>query len=307
MIFYIDEAKNSKTTDATTVCFFNAEKKAKNWNLDRYIDVIDAKLFAIEKAIESCTNRTQSIKIASDIWIFTDCANAITRLKKFEFRTQIMQKIHKNCKILYELDHKIHIHWISEHANISRNLQADEQAKKRLELIENRDDLMSFQYLNKRIELDKFEKWNVMWQNNSKKRKFYEVHNSNSQQIFFKKFSNCEKLLLSIFLQMKIEHDYFKSYLCRLLTYESNRCNEKCNETQTFEHLLLHYRHYKKKWNQMKNNIKIYITLRTLFNTNKNIKNVWKFIKNTWICTKKWILDTMKNEKINENEWKNLK
>ena len=30
MIFYIDEAKNSKTTNATTVCFFNAETKAKN-------------------------------------------------------------------------------------------------------------------------------------------------------------------------------------------------------------------------------------------------------------------------------------
>ena len=69
-----------------------------------------------------------------------------------------MQKIHKNCKILYELDHKIHIHWIPGHANISENLQADEQAKKGLELIENRDDLMSFQYLNKRIELDNFEK-----------------------------------------------------------------------------------------------------------------------------------------------------
>ena len=120
--------------------------------------MIDAELFAIEKAIEECTNKTHSIKIASNIWIFTDCANAITRLKKFEFRTQIMQKIHKNCKMLHELDHKIHIHWIPGHANISRNLQADEQAKKGLELIENRDDLMSIQYLNKRIEHDKFEK-----------------------------------------------------------------------------------------------------------------------------------------------------
>ena len=126
-----------------------------------------------------------------------------------------------------------------------------------------------------------------MWQNNSKKGKFYEVHNSNSQQTFFKKFSNCEKLLLSIFLQMKIEHDYFKSYLCRLLTYESNRCNEECNEIQTFEHLLLHCRHYKKKRNEMKNNIKISITLRTLFNTNESIKNVLKFIKNTRICTRR--------------------
>ena len=48
--------------------------------------------------------------------------------------------------------------------------------------------------------------------------------------------------------------------------------------------------------------MKIFITLRTLFNTNENIKNVLKFIKNTRICTKKWILDTVKNEEMHEDE-----
>ena len=82
MIFYIDEGENSKTTDAATVQFFNAETKAKHWNLDKDIDVIDAKLFAIEKAIEFCANKAYSIKITSNIWIFTNCVSAITRLKK---------------------------------------------------------------------------------------------------------------------------------------------------------------------------------------------------------------------------------
>ena len=116
MIFYTDGAKNSKTIDATIVRFFSAETKAKNWNSERYIDVIDAKLFAIEKAIEFCSKKACSIKIASDIWIFIDCANAITRLEKFEFRTHLMKKLHRNYKELYEIDHKIHIHWISRHA-----------------------------------------------------------------------------------------------------------------------------------------------------------------------------------------------
>ena len=86
---------------------------------------------------------------------------------------------------------------------------------------------------------------------------------------------------------MKIEHDYFKSYLCRLFAFESNRYNKECNETQTSKHLLLHCRHYKKERNKMKNNIKISISLRTLFNTNENIKNVLNFINNTRICTKR--------------------
>ena len=86
---------------------------------------------------------------------------------------------------------------------------------------------------------------------------------------------------------MKIEHDYFKFYLYRLLAYESNQCNEKCNEIQTSEHLLLHCRHYVNERKEIKNNMKISITLRTLFNTNEDIKNVLNFIKNTRICTKK--------------------
>ena len=98
------------------------------------------------------------MKIASNIWIFIDCANATTRLEKFEFRTYSMKKLHRNCKELYEIDYNIHIHWISRHAKISRNLQVDEQAKKRLKKIENQDNFMSFQYLNKIIENDKVEK-----------------------------------------------------------------------------------------------------------------------------------------------------
>ena len=117
---------------------------AKNENSRKYIDVIDAKLFAIEKAIEFCTKKAYIVKIALDIWIFTDCANAITRLEKFEFRTHLMEKLHRNCKELYKIGHKIHIHWIPGHAKISGNLQADEQAKKGLKKIENQDNFMSF-------------------------------------------------------------------------------------------------------------------------------------------------------------------
>ena len=59
-------------------------------------------------------------------------------------------------------------------------------------------------------------------------------------------------------------------------------------------------RHYKKKRNEMKNNMKISITLGTLFNTNEGIKNVLKFIKNTRICTRRWILGTVGDEEVHE-------
>ena len=83
--------------------FFNAKTKAKNWNSNRYIDLIDAKLFAVEKEIEFCTKKVYSITIKSDFYILTDWANAITRLEKFEFRTHSMNKIHRNCEELHEI------------------------------------------------------------------------------------------------------------------------------------------------------------------------------------------------------------
>jgi hypothetical protein len=47
------------------------------------------------------------------------------------------------------------------------------------------------------------------------------------------------------------------------------------------------------------------ITLKTLFETKKKIKNLKKFLIDTEIVTRKWIL---KDTKENENEWiKNLK
>ena len=196
-----------------------------------------------------------------------------------------MKKLHRNCKELYNIDHKIYVHWISRYAKISKNLQANEQAKKELKKIENQD--MSFQYLNKRIKSDKIEKWNSRWQNNTKKDEYYKLHNSNLQQTFFKNFSNREKLIFSTFLQIKIEHDFFKFYFHRLLVYELNQCNENCNEIQTFEYLLLNCRHSLTERKEMKKNMKISMTIRTLFNTTESIKNVLNFIKNTRICTKK--------------------
>ena len=67
MIFYTDNAKNSKTTNPTMMRFFNVETKVENWNSKRYIDKIDAKLFEIEKAIESCKKKAYTVKIALNI------------------------------------------------------------------------------------------------------------------------------------------------------------------------------------------------------------------------------------------------
>ena len=88
---------------------------------------------------------------------------------------------------------------------------------------------------------------------------------------------------------MKIGHDFFKSYLVRLLAYELNHCNKDCNQIQTFEHLLLNC-HFLNERKEMEKNMKISVTIYTLFDTSEDIKNVLNFINNTRICMRKWIL-----------------
>ena len=105
---------------------------------------------------------------------------------------------------------------------------------------------------------------------------------------------------------MKIGHGFFKPYLVRLSAYESNRCNGDCNEIKTPEHLLLNRRHFLNEQKEMKKNMKIPVTIYTLFNTSEGIKNVLNFIKNTRICTRKWILGTVEDEEVHEGGWGDL-
>ncbi len=102
-------------------------------------------------------------------------------------------------------------------------------------------------------------------------------------------------------MQLKFEHEYFKSYLVRLSNYETNKCNENCNSIQTSKHLLLHCRHFTNQRSIMINEMKSQTTtLKTLFGTKKDIENLGKFLIDTEIATRKWILEDTEEEKENE-------
>lgn len=52
------------------------------------------------------------------------------------------------------------------------------------------------------------------------------------------KMSKTSRLIASTIEQLKLGHGYFKSYLYRLLNYNSPRCRGRCTAKQTPEHLL---------------------------------------------------------------------
>ncbi len=120
------------------------------------------------------------------------------------------------------------------------------------------------------------------------------ISNVNLSHKSLKELKKIDRLTFSIFIQLKMKHDYFKSYLHRLSENNSNKCYEICNARQTSKHLLLNCRHYRaeqiklKKKAQLKNTN----TILTLFIIKIERIATLKYLKNTRIATRKWLLET---------------
>ncbi len=135
-----------------------------------------------------------------------------------------------------------------------------------------------------------------IWKSSIKKKNQYQkiISNVNLSHKLLKKMRKIDRLTFSIFIQLKMKHDYFKSYLHRLSENNSDKCYEICNVRQMSKHLLLNCKHYKaeqrkfKKKAQLKNTNIILI----LFIIKIEIIVTLKYLKNTQIATRKWLLET---------------
>ncbi len=201
------------------------------------MSINDAKLYAIKKAVKWSKTLQSSIHI----WIFIDSQNAIQCIEKSThfLADKIYETTENSTYVTY-------IHWILEHTNISENEKANQLAKSIFSSsIITRNRFLSFKYLNNQITKHNHRKWLEIWKNDLKKDKHYEQFDTileNSKiQLLSKKFT---KHVISTIMQLKLEHEYFKSYLVRLSNYETKKCNENCSCNQTSEHLLLNCHHF---------------------------------------------------------------
>jgi hypothetical protein len=264
------------------------------------MSIDDAELYAIEKAIKW----SKILQNIERVWIFTDNQNAIQCIEKFTHF--LADEIYETIENLINI--QTHIFWISEHANILENEKTDQLARSVFSSsIIARDRFLSFKYLNNQIINYNRQQWLKAWKNNSKKEKYYEKFNTISRnsklQLLSKKYT---KHVISTIMQLKLEHEYFKSYLVKLSNYETKKCNENCNFTQNSEHLLLNCHHFTNERSKLINEMKFQIiTLKTLFETKKNIENLRKFLINIEIVTRRWILSDLNEENEDEeDEWK---
>jgi len=126
---------------------------------------------------------------------------------------------------------------------------------------------------------------------------FYVCCMQRMQHIFnrsLKKLWKINRLTFSTFIQLKMKHDYFKSYLHRLSENNLNKYYEICKMRQTLKHLLLNCKHYKAEQLQLKAKaqFKNMNTILMLFIIKIERITMLKYLKSTWITITKWLLKT---------------
>ncbi len=152
--------------------------------------------------------------------------------------------------------------------------------------------IMSF--IKKQIDKKIKEQWLIAWNNSIKKENQYQKHTArvNLSYKSLKKLRKINRLMFSTFIQLKMRHDCFKSYLHWLSENNLNKCYEICKMRQTSKHLLLNCKHYRAEHLQLKakaqfKNMNIILMLFII-----KIERIamLKYLKSTWITTRKWLL-----------------
>ena len=213
--------------------------------------VYDGELAGIAKALREASRTSLSFK---HIWIFTDNQAAIRNSYKLcpHPGQQISLQIQQLSKDLLDSDQdlNLHLHWVPGHTGIQGDDEADRLAKQAAECPQPaQHSYLSLTRLKTQIRQSALVQWQQYWiQLPAAKqgRHFRSIHfhlpSIHPAPHFFK----LNRLQLATVTQLRLGHDYFNSYLCRLdeNINASCNCDKRTPVPQTPEHLILYCSKY---------------------------------------------------------------
>ena len=182
--------------------------------------------------------------------------------------------------------------------NITGNELADQAAKKGAELQQtNTESVVSLSFIKRKIKESALLEWQEEYAK-IKKDKFYSQFDSFFRWKTYKK--TVKKKVWSVFMQLKLGHGYFKSYLVRLPDYTTDRCYV-CSTREDSEHLILHCKATQAIREELKQEFDIKkFFLKNLFNVKIEQEFFFKFLKKTQISTRNWLLQQVSLETEDE-------
>ena len=241
------------------------------------------------------------------VYIYTDSQEAIRRLQKIQDLgpgRDIVQKCTILAQNLRSKGVETTIRWIPGHSNIPGNRIADTLAKKGANSISNSENLISLYYIKRRLNQSIKEKWINDWNKNKKGRHYLQF-----QPKIALKASKAytDRRTWTAYIQLKLGHGYFRSYLSRLPQYETDKCTGHCNGIQSPSHLFFSCYHYRKEQRELKRQLKELfpekeiITLTEIYNE-KSRQIVYDYLRETRIATREWLLGLEREEEEREEE-----
>ncbi len=286
-----------KTEIKITMIFTHESVKcSKMISMINEIIIMKAKLQAINNAIMICS---KEVSKDSEIWVYIDSQITLQRLKaKSNVNLKLVNNIWQNLINLQQNQYHMCIQWVLSCKDIIENEAVNQLIKdvtrKRSTINIRKRIIMSF--IKKQIDKKIKKQWLIAWNDSIKKENQYQKHTARMNLSYrsLKKFWKINRLTFSTFIQLKMRHDYFKSYLHQLSKNNSNKCYEICKMRQTLKCLLLNCKHYKAEQLQLKakaqfKNMNIILMLLII-----KIEKITmlKYLKSTWIATRKWLLRT---------------
>jgi ribonuclease HI len=262
-------------------------QKCLCWNLGSEIEVADAEVFAIYKALQLAVEMADFT--IDTVYIFVDSQAAIKKLDQ-TLNNHITKAARLYAKQLGEMGVRVVVQWCPSHVGIAGNEGADQLAKEGLTAKKSKEAFTSLSFLKRKIKEIDVENWQSNWEKNSKgKGVIYQTVMQSSM-----KFSRTPCILevprkhQGAYIQLKTGIGYFKAYFHTIGRVEDSRCFGRCAARQTAKHLLLECKNHRKEREKMAKQVKAPLSLQLLFNTKKGKDALAEYLMDTEIATAAW-------------------
>jgi ribonuclease HI len=275
-----------------------------SWYLGKNAEVYDAELFAILKTLQLGLKMVENNDIDKPIhvYIFSDSSAAIERLQKHHDLGpghSIARESIRIAQILKQKGANTTLKWIPGHSDIQGNERADTLAKRGAKNQQSDSHTkVSLTNIRRKLNQSIIEGWKRDWLQQKNKGRHYQQFEPKISRKAIKSIT--DRRTWTAYIQLKLGHGYFRSYLHRLPQYDTNRCIGTCQGIQSPVHLFLSCHHYKREQRELKDKLKDLSPGRepTLVEVyaEKSRQAVYEYLKKTRIATREWLLGMEEGE-----------
>ena len=274
-----------------------SSQQSCSWHLNSIVEAFDIELFAMLKSLQQAKSYVNSS--TRNIWIFTDNQAAIHRICKNSSSSgqEISYKVRREAEALLSQNVQLHICWVPGHVGVYGNEQADRAAKiaaaaenYNSSVADCSDELdISLTHLKSLVKKSLLQSWQDYY-SSARKGAYYQNLDIQPAWKSLNLSLKSSRIEWSSYMQLKLGHDYFRSYLNRLSNYNSDKCDCNCNYIQSPAHLLLSCSKYQAEHSKIREKLRVNsLSLKLLLATRDGIQAVFDFLKETKIARRNWL------------------